>query len=197
MNRIEATLRKSNIELLRILCMLMIVSEHLASYHNKGTIDNQDLVFTDIIRNFCTCSVNSFVLISGYFGIKFKLPRLLDICNKAWFYSVLGLIISIWMGVHAFAPRTDFLDFFPVLSRRYWFITVYVVLYLLSPFINGFVDSLSKDKLFKFLALGGGLFYLWPTLCWATNAPQLIPDAGYGIVNFVYLYILGRYIRLH
>ena len=154
----QRSVRNSNIELLRILCMLMIVSEHLASYHNKGAIDNQDLVYTDIIRNFCTCSVNTFVLISGFLGIRFKLPRLLDICNKAWFYSVFGLILSIGVGVHIFAPRTDFLDFFPVFSRRYWFITVYVVLYLLSPFINIFVDSLSKEKLFKFLVLGGDCF---------------------------------------
>lgn len=35
------------------------------------------------------------------------------------------------------------------------------------------------------------------TFCFLINADQIVMDAGYGIVNFVYLYCLGYYIRHH
>lgn len=45
------------------------------------------------------------------------------------------------------------------------------------------------------LVTGFFLFYVMATFCFAINADQLVTDAGYGLVNFIYLYCLGYYIR--
>ena len=39
------------------------------------------------------------------------------------------------------------------------------------------------------------MFYFIVTICFLINANQIVMDAGYGIVNFVYLYCFGYYIR--
>lgn len=39
------------------------------------------------------------------------------------------------------------------------------------------------------------MFYFIATICFLINANQIVMDAGYGIVNFVYLYCFGYYIR--
>ena len=64
-------MRKSNIELLRIVCMLMIICGHIMGEH-KTTYDLTS--FDELIKLFVlsvvTVAVDTFVLISGYFGIK-------------------------------------------------------------------------------------------------------------------------------
>lgn len=85
-------MRNSNFELLRIVCMLFIVLGHIRSKHKGG----MDLASIDYwidfgIMPFVCVAVNSFVLISGYWGIKFKMERLLKLNLQTWFYSVLIL----------------------------------------------------------------------------------------------------------
>lgn len=47
----------------------------------------------------------------------------------------------------------------------------------------------------KFLVTGFIMFYLLATFCFLINAHQLVEDAGYGLINFVFLYCAGYYIR--
>lgn len=191
-------MRNSNFELLRIVCMLFIVLGHIIMCH-KSTIDVSYVDYTVdfIVRSFCMVAVNAFVLISGYWGIKFKVQRLLRLNSQTWFYSVFIFSITILLGWHKLNLIKDIGVFIPVFAKQYWFITAYFVLYLLSPILNHFVSFLSQLHYKNVLVLGFFLFYVWPTGSFLINTAQLVDDAGYGIVNFVYLYILGRYIRLY
>ncbi|MBO7581889.1 MAG: acyltransferase family protein [Bacteroidaceae bacterium] len=87
--------------------------------------------------------------------------------------------------------------FFPVFSKQYWFVTAYIALYCIAPFINEAIEKINVLYYKRGLLVGFLLFYMWSTFCFLLNAPQLVEDSGYGIVNFVYLYLLGRYIRLY
>ena len=69
-------LRNSNIELLRCICMLMIVYLHLLIHgvNNEFVAFNGNkLLPTTLLESFstifCMVAVNVFVIISGYFGI--------------------------------------------------------------------------------------------------------------------------------
>lgn len=93
--------------------------------------------------------------------------------------------------------KKDILVFFPIFSNQYWFVTTYIALYCIAPIINKAISSFDKENFAKGLLVGFILFYIWPTLAYLVNANQLVKDAGYGIVNFIYLYLLGRYIRLY
>lgn len=183
--------RNSSFELLRIICILMIVALHIVMIHQN---DNQfETNVSRLVHSFCICAVNVFVLISGYFGIHFKIERVFKLDAQTWFYAVGSLLFLTFIGAHSFTAK-DLRIFFPVLTKQYWFITVYVVLYFLSPWLNLFFERLSKQEMGAFLSLSFCCFYVWPTLCYLTGSPQLVLDAGYGIVNFVCLYLFGRFI---
>ena len=68
-------------------------------------------------------AVNTFVLISGYFGIVFKKERFVKLIMQTFFYSVLLLFVSILLGWHTFDIRKDVFAFMPILTKQYWFIT--------------------------------------------------------------------------
>lgn len=190
--------RQSNIELLRIICMLFIICGHIINSHDSATnILDGDEIIRYLFKSFTGVAANAFVLISGYFGITFKKERLLKLVFQTFFYSVVLLLISVAVGWHPFDIKKDFGAFLPILTIQYWFVTTYVVLYIISPCLNFSISSIPSKTFKKLLIVGFILIYVWPTFSCLTNSRQFIGDEGYGIVNFSYLYLLGRYLNLH
>lgn len=188
--------RKSNFELLRIVLMLFIVAGHVTMYSGKlSVIGTSDYYITNITRSFCMISVNTFILLSGYFGIKLKVDKLIKLDFRVIFYTWIIFIISVILKIHEINIIKDILLIFPVITKQYWFITIYFVLCIISPFLNKFLNSLSKQELKIFLIISFVLFYIISSFCYLVNAEQIIYDAGYGIVNFVCLYSLGYYLK--
>ena len=136
--------RQSSYELLRIICMLMIVALHIVKSHIE-ILGYSDWI-SWIVRSFCICAVDVFVLISGYFGIHFRLNRLVSLDLQTLFYSIASLLFLIIIGYHEIGVL-DFHALIPIITKRYWFVTCYAVLYLLSPFINIVFALLSKEQL--------------------------------------------------
>ena len=190
--------RQSNFELLRIVCMVMIIAGHLCmAYPPVSECLSVDYQLTHSLRCFTVMAVNTFILISGYWAIRFKWRRLLKLDMATWFYSVAIGTILVVVGWHDLELKRDFLILFPVLSKQYWFITCYVMLYATSPLLNRIADMLTAEAFRRALMVGFLLFYVWPTWSYLVNAAQVVDDAGYGVVNFCYMYLLGRYLRLH
>ena len=190
-------MRNSNIEFLRIFCMLLIISGHIVMAHTNHLLDTFDEVYGLFWCGACSVAVNTFVLITGWFGIKFQWERLLRLDMQVVFYSVGLLTVAVALGWHQISVRTDIFYLFPLLTKRYWFVTSYAVLYLIAPLLNQWRDSMSKQQYGRVLVGGFLLVYVWPTVSFLFNAPQFINDSGYGIVNFSYLYLLGCYLRRH
>ena len=68
-------IRYTKFELLRIVCMLFVIMEHLVPHINDMQNIYGGYYTGNIIRSFCIIAVNCFVLLSGYFGIKMKLKK--------------------------------------------------------------------------------------------------------------------------
>ena len=191
-------MRNSSIELLRIILMLMIIALHLMMNHETFySLTNVDEIIELLFRSMFCVAVDAFVLISGFYGIQFKKERLFNLVIQSFFYSTFFMVVVILLGWHPINIRTDMFALIPILTKRYWFITSYFALYAISPWLNKWVESLDSISYRKFLLVGFFIVYVWPTFNYMINAPQLIGDAGYGLVNFVYLYMLGRYIHLY
>ncbi len=80
MNKIggEPQERSSNIELLRILSMFLVLTIHYIPYrtlptHDTLAHDTLGTLFDLELRSISFVCVNCFILISGYFGIRWKL----------------------------------------------------------------------------------------------------------------------------
>ena len=87
--------RNTNIEILRILLMLMVCFLHLAVHgygyfsHNTHPLNNvSDHSFLlSLLVSLTIPAVNTYVLISGYFGIKFKWNSVFAFAFQALFFS--------------------------------------------------------------------------------------------------------------
>lgn len=190
-------MRSSNIEVLRIVCMLFIIAGHIIMAHVGGEMGSESYYISQLIRPFFMGAVNAFVLISGYFGIKLDSRKLWKMNDMVTFYSVLGLILMMFVGEHVFSLRKDILYLFPVIAKKYWFITVYFALCLLSPALNFYVEKAEKRFIGKTILTGLVLFVIVPTIGFLLNYESIVPDAGYGIISFCLLYLIGRYIRIY
>ena len=148
-----------------------------------------------------------FILISSYFMInsRFTFRKLLVLGGEVYFYSFLFLIVV--MLFPFLSPPLTIADWgvhlLPISHSAYWFVTGYIILMLLSPFLNRFIKSLSKEAFIKLLIL---VFVMWsvfptftPTFMKGPVATNFIGSSFQyvAIIWFVVIYFVGSYIRLH
>ena len=180
--------RNSNFEMLRILCIIGIVSMHiLAPVYN--TLEGVNLYFGVLINSLFNVGVTCFTLISGYFGIRFKAKKLFMLETLVLSYTVLDLLLMIVQN-EPHGLRDVVFAFFPISMRRYWYVTCYFALSCLAPFLNDFVEKCSKKYLVKLLGVMFVIFYVVPTL---TIQRDIMMDDGKGLANMIFVYLLGRY----
>lgn len=191
--------RNVGLDFLRIVSMLMIVMLH---YLGKGgalstVYGTSNNYISWIIEAFCIVAVNCYVYITGYFLVnsKFKIKKILKLWGQVLFYSISIYLILLFTNAIDFNIKDMILSFMPIITKQYWFITVYILLYILSPFLNIMINNLSK-KQFKNL-----IVILLFVFCICTTFLDLnyILDSttGYGIIWFVCLYFIGAYVRLY
>ncbi len=189
--------RKSNIELMRIVLMLMIIMHHTL-VHGLVFLKRVASPFFTFTANdtaslllncFLVISVNAFVFTSGYFGIKFKPTRILGIILQAVFYSVTLYLLSTVLFDKPYSNIQLRHAFLPLSKNLWWFITTYVWLYFTAPFLNEGIKNLSKKDV-QYILLG--LFIL---NCFSHFIYKGLGKHGYDFFNFIFLYILAQYMR--
>lgn len=192
--------RLSNIELLRIVAMIMVISIHFFGKCILPT--NNDLyessnLFGWLIRGISYMGVNLFIIISAYFQCRkttFNLRGLLKFIFEVWIYSI-ALFVALYLCGVEFSPKDLLFVFSPILSGEYWFITVYFGLYIFSPFLNKFISALSRKEMQALLLISFLFFCVVPNIYPSSN--WLNFGSGYGIVWFVVLYLIGGYLQIH
>ena len=146
--------RQANIELLRIVAMLMVVMLHyltkgeaaVSLVENSGAL-NMILWF---IKALCVVAVNVYVLISGYFLLeaKWKVSRLVSLWLQMMFYS-LGVPLVCLLLVVGDIKQWGLYDWinvvFPIQMEHYWFATAYILLYLFVPVLSAAVQKMEKN----------------------------------------------------
>lgn len=162
----------------------------------RGVKYNENLsgfLVSNFLEYLCIIAVNLYVMISGYYlsasARPFKMAKLLHLVLVTLFWSwLLGAVACVFLG----ASIKEFVltGLFPVLGRNYWFVTDYVVMYLLSPFYNRLLAHLSQKQHGYLLCVLGFFFSL---VIGAFDPIQLV--GGYSLYWFTLLYILAAYIR--
>lgn len=191
-------LRQSNIELLRIFLMLMIIFHHVI-FHGLNIyqldVNTNNIKSTSYIYLFFECfiivAVNVFVFISGYFGIKFKPKTLLLLFLQTFFYSTTIYLFFVSINIVSFSFKELLLSFFPVLTSLYWFVSIYIGLYIISPFLNVSIDSIENDKIIKIALL---LLIILDTVSGFVFGNY--SGIGYSVFHFIVIYLIARYMRL-
>lgn len=192
--QIEKPKRKSNIELLRVVAMLMILVLH-TRYNGietvyDGVIDASHFMLF-LFEAIAIVGVNLFVLISGYFGIHLKRKSVLNLLFQIYFFGLVGLVG--WMvveGTCMVEARYYVKALLPV-SQTIWFIPNYVMLMLFSPMLNTFCEKFSIKQIAFFTLTVYALSYFWSAIMQGTISGW----GGYSWGWFILLYLTGRVIR--
>ena len=191
---IKENTRRSGVELLRILAILMVISVHRMGHQTlysapQFSISYYFLWFIEIAGY---KAVDIFFIISGYFGItqRFKGKKLLLLEFKVLVYCVGFYILSVIVKYQAFSFRDFLRAWLPYLGGHYWYYTAYISLMLLSPWLNKMVQALEKKKLLLLILLITGVSTL-------SIGDAFFTSDGYSVFWAINLYLIGAYIRLY
>ena len=192
-------MRSSNLELLRIFSMFLIVCHHFAVHSGFKLMATNDISFNILWTQFLAIGgklgVDLFVLISGYFLIKSnaKPSSLLRLWLLTAFYGMGLYIIFSLTGDVKFSVRELLINFLGLLTRTYWFVTCYAVMFIFSPFIANALRGMSKEAYKWLLFLSVILWSLIPTLAIAQNIKYYYSS----LIWFFVLFAIAGYLRLY
>lgn len=203
--------RCSNIELLRILAILGVVILHYNNpviggglkYVQEGTL-NFYLLY--ILESVFACGVNLFIIISGYFmctSYKRNIWRLIELLVQVMVFKEILYLIRVLSQSSSFSIKS----FITSLIPANYFVILYGVVFILSPFINTMIDRLS-EKNFKVLMVSSiCMFSIYPTIVDLLGEFRGEPfnglstiglygsQWGYSVINFILMYLIGAYLR--
>lgn len=186
-------IRQSNIELLRWLSMLMItvfhINEHSLAYC-EGFFSAEGILWH--ITNTLTVSATSiFVLISGYFGIKFKLKGVLNLYLRCAIWGIFGyVLLCLCVPSGSFEVSKLVGRLMPFTHGKWWFIVTYLELYFLSPILNAAIEMFDKRK-HMIVILIFGFVTMYMGYCHETGEDTW----GTSLSHFLWLYMIARYIN--
>lgn len=195
----KAKERNVGLDALRIVSMLLIILLH--SIDHSGVIEAADAAggiigwYTRFLYMLVQVCVNCYVLLSGYFLVesKFRLQKLVALWMEVVFYSLVLRVVFIAIGYKAFSIGSLVSCFVPIFTGRYWFITIYFGLYLVSPFLNILIHAMTKKQ---HTTLNVALFILMSVM--VSVHPRFAgmnSGAGWGLAWFVTLYLLAAWFR--
>ena len=156
--------RESSIDLLRIFAALGVTLIHYhdecAVIHSFPSLNMAVLLF---LKSLGICSVNVFLLISGYFLInsdKRKLGKIAALILQVSFFHLLFLAGRIMLDCEALSLKNVIGQLIPV----NYFIILYVALYIISPYINKVLLALDTSGRRVMVVIIILLFSVYPTL---------------------------------
>jgi len=185
--------RQSNFELLRIISMFLIIAHHYVLHSdllNMGIVPNK--IVADFLVIGGKVGVNCFILISAYFLVdsEFKIKRLLKLILQTLFYSIIFLVLFSAFNIIDISQINKTAFIFPIIFSTYWFVTAYIGLYVLSPFLSRIIHSFDKKILSKLIIIMTLLLTSFSNI-FMTN--PFFSD----LIWFIYLYFIASYCKYY
>ncbi len=192
--------RSSNLELFRIISMLLIVAHHYVV--NSGLMASDGPVFADpmswrsmflvLFGAFGKVGINCFVLITGYFMCKSRITakKFCKLLLEIEFYAVIIWLIFILTGYETFSFMGFVKMISPVKSLSDDFTSCYLIFFLLIPFLNILIGHMSEKQHIKLLVLCLFAYVILGTV------PKFRTSLNY-VSWFCVIYFIGSYVRLY
>lgn len=190
-NNSKSINRDTNIELLRIVAMLMVIAQHAISHGlllQMENINAYNILLLKFINTFSLTANSIFFVISGYYSINKKtlnIKKILSLWGKVLFYSIVIYVICKGLGRETIAYDS----FLPILSGQYWFVSTYIALSFLSPIFNILADKLTRNQ-YKYLLLS--LIIMYGLIKVMFNPSGIFNGT---ILAAIAMYLLGGYVR--
>ena len=190
--------RAINIDSLKVVGVLMIIAFHYV-YHGRAGLNATSIIVrfvAEVVYHFGELGVSCFVLASGYFleDTIFRPRKLVCLILQVEFYVVISKLILSALGQ---PTQWKILDFFPFLYGEYWFINVFLLIYILQPFLKRMVISLEQRQLWLLIISQAVIWSLIPTLIFSIfikGSTEAMPYYN-RYIWFLLVYLIGYYMR--
>jgi hypothetical protein len=193
--------RESNLELFRIVVMILIVAHHYVV--NSGLLGASSgpifenltsfkSVFLLIAGAWGKTGINCFVLITGYFMCKSKitLAKFLKLLGIVMFYKIIIYFIFVCTSYIPFSIGGLIKAFLPITSVSTGFTEAYLLFFLAIPFLNILINNLTEKQHLLLILLTTFIYVFFGTL------PFFAVTMNY-VSWFSVLYFIASYIRLY
>lgn len=192
----KPVVREEWIEWLRLVSMLWIILFHFSDH---GSINMNEaalgggwiiLAFARLGGGIGNCT---FALISGYllYSRKRRWSRIVCLWLEIEFYSVISfLLANIFHMYNGDGVAELVRNFIPISGIRYWYASVYMLIYLLHPLFDWIIDGVSyKEHVF----IVGIIFYFCVFVPTISGAETF--SSGGGVEIFILMYFIGALIK--
>ena len=189
--------RNSNIELFRIVMMLLIVAHHYVV--NTGIMDvmaeqptSWQSLFLYVFGMWGKIGINGFVLITGYFMCKSEITvrKFLKLLLEVLFYKIVIFTIFAIVGYQSYALADIVKGINPMRDVMSGFIGCFLVYYLFIPFLNKMLGALNRAQHRNLIILALAILMIW------NHLPTIIYQINY-VIWFGVLHVIAAYLRFY
>ena len=194
--------RESNIELFRIITMLLIVAHHYVV--NSGLMDviqeseySGRMIFYLLFGAWGKAGINCFVLITGYFMCRSEatIRKFLKLYLEVLFYCVVIYLIFILVGVDSIGAGRVMKALMPIRIIKANFTGCFLVFFMLIPFLNRLLTTLDRKTHFLLIAVTVFAYCVLGTL-------EIVQSEAFGVTLnyvswFIVLYFIGAYFQYY
>lgn len=181
--------RNQCIECLRTLAMFSVILLHVSGRYLDTINASTNPVDTAIclgIRQlfFSGGGVSVYAFISGFYGVRFRVSKLLSMEMLAIFWGIAEMAFLASRGeLSGWLIRCLL---FPTAGGYFWYFSCYMQLLLLSPFVNMGIKYMSKEQL-RYAVIALSLYcYVLKFMCKGNDCD---------VFTLLTLYLIGRYLR--
>lgn len=190
--------RESNIELFRIITMLLIVAHHYVV--NSGLTDENGPIqaaplsgrsmFLLLFGAWGKIGINCFVMITGYFMCKSQITakKFAKLFFEIMFYRIIFCLIFLFSGYEPFSLKTLVKAIIPITQVNANFTSCFVLFWLFIPFLNILINHLNERQHIKLILLSSLVYIVFGTIHRVTM--------NY-VSWFIVLYFISSYLRLY
>lgn len=172
--------------------MALIVLLHILTKGYGISVNNIESLPTGLngsiglsLLSLSSLGVTGFIFISGYYGVKFKIDRIVKLWSQTSFYALISVIVTIVVIGGGANSLKSLFDVPISLFDKWWFIQSYLILMCLSPFINKGLECITKSQFTVIVSL---LVFMQYGVAWFHCA-----SSGPGLMKFVVIYMVGAY----
>ncbi len=187
--------RESNLEMLRIVAMLLIVAQHIVERGVEGGWTalkvpfSFNFVTTVIIGIWGQLGVLLFVIISSWFlvdrqGIKSK--KILSLVFQTWSTCVVLIVVFLFFKPEMLNFKLIVKELLTPAVKQYWFITTFLVFYLIVPLLQKSIAGLSNIALRNICIV---LTMIIPVYNYFST------NVGDTLADFCYIFYLVAYLK--
>ena len=189
--------REIKFELIRILSMMLIIMTHYCTHGKVTYVLCPNRIIGDFIWVSGNMCLNLFMMLTGYFMVngKFKIKKLLNIECQVLFYSIILGLVGIIVDPARINMNNILKMLLPTTSATYWFVSTYIIIYALSPYLKKLINQLNK-KQFKILLAIISIVFILPTFSTLLIFPTTLQNLCVNKITVcIFAYLIGAYIK--